>query len=791
MVGPPGAGKTLVLRHLAAGFESACWVDARGLRTTDKVLTACLQAMGGELAPGDRLTGAVGGTLDDTDAVLVLDAVDLEADGLGEALQEMLDTTSRGRLALTALAMAGQPGERVVRVGPLPVPKRHEPLVGQAVDLLAARVEAAGGRPLDLVADEAGVRRLLVATGGLPLLIEQLAVQVALVGLAGVAPATSLSGAVEASYALLDLDHQVCFRRLAQMSSPVGIDALAEIVGVGRSRAAELAAGLARHSLLEVRADGRFDLLSPMRRHGVGLGAHTDDAEQVTAGLLRWADRVAPQHYMLGAADAPWLADLPVMRAAISAACARDDTRDLGYRLANRVFSSLYTAMRAGEALEIMEEVLLSGDGPADIGAQVARRAGIAASEVRGTYEGLWLLDRADEYAPASEDPARETMRTAAIRAEMHLDAGSLRAAEAEAGRAIELDCDGRQVEPQARRTLADIQVSRGDFAEARHNVELILSRARGNRDPDPDSLAGDLRWITLSARTLAARVALEQGRLVEAGAAVRAVVDEATAFAEDRVRLLADTLLRQVDPTYEPAAVEVEALPWAVRLPVVAEEARTQLLRGDTTRAAGLAADVVVLADSCRLGRDAVAGRLALAHALLARGDVDQAATTFLLALAHAHAMPLPLRVADALDGLAAVAGATGRRRGRQLAATALAIRAPRLAVPWGCAASVQVGAARTAPEGWVVDGLLTDEGRHDVAGTVGTPCASSSTIDQLTRAERQVAELVGEGLTSRQIATELFVSPRTVDAHLANIYRKLEIGSRARLAAMMAGSG
>nr|WP_240978091.1 helix-turn-helix transcriptional regulator [Knoellia sp. DB2414S] len=59
---------------------------------------------------------------------------------------------------------------------------------------------------------------------------------------------------------------------------------------------------------------------------------------------------------------------------------------------------------------------------------------------------------------------------------------------------------------------------------------------------------------------------------------------------------------------------------------------------------------------------------------------------------------------------------------------------------------------------------------------------------LDSLTKAERAVAELVAEGLTSRRIAEELFVSPRTVDAHLSHIYRKLDIGSRAKLAALMA---
>ena len=99
--------------------------------------------------------------------------------------------------------------------------------------------------------------------------------------------------------------------------------------------------------------------------------------------------------------------------------------------MANRIFSSLYTSMRTRDAVEILEGALASGDGPPEIGAQVARRAGIAASEMRGTYEGLWLLDRADEHASAAPRPEEQLAKTASIRAEMHLDAGEMQLAEA------------------------------------------------------------------------------------------------------------------------------------------------------------------------------------------------------------------------------------------------------------------------------------------------------------------------------------------------------------------------
>ena len=55
------------------------------------------------------------------------------------------------------------------------------------------------------------------------------------------------------------------------------------------------------------------------------------------------------------------------------------------------------------------------------------------------------------------------------------------------------------------------------------------------------------------------------------------------------------------------------------------------------------------------------------------------------------------------------------------------------------------------------------------------------------LTPAERAVAELAGAGLTNRQVAERMFVSPKTVEAQLARVYVKLGISSRAQLGARM----
>jgi len=50
----------------------------------------------------------------------------------------------------------------------------------------------------------------------------------------------------------------------------------------------------------------------------------------------------------------------------------------------------------------------------------------------------------------------------------------------------------------------------------------------------------------------------------------------------------------------------------------------------------------------------------------------------------------------------------------------------------------------------------------------------------ENLTDRELDVLRLAGQGLSNRQIAEELVLSPRTVQAHMANIFGKLHVGSR-----------
>jgi DNA-binding CsgD family transcriptional regulator len=63
----------------------------------------------------------------------------------------------------------------------------------------------------------------------------------------------------------------------------------------------------------------------------------------------------------------------------------------------------------------------------------------------------------------------------------------------------------------------------------------------------------------------------------------------------------------------------------------------------------------------------------------------------------------------------------------------------------------------------------------------------SATGSRDQLTVSERRVAATVARGLTNREVAAELFLSPKTVEFHLGQIYRKLGVRSRTQLAAVL----
>ena len=61
---------------------------------------------------------------------------------------------------------------------------------------------------------------------------------------------------------------------------------------------------------------------------------------------------------------------------------------------------------------------------------------------------------------------------------------------------------------------------------------------------------------------------------------------------------------------------------------------------------------------------------------------------------------------------------------------------------------------------------------------------------LANLTRREYEIATLVGNGETNKQIARRLAITERTVKAHLTEVFRKLDIADRLKLALIVKGS-
>ena len=86
--------------------------------------------------------------------------------------------------------------------------------------------------------------------------------------------------------------------------------------------------------------------------------------------------------------------------------------------------------------------------------------------------------------------------------------------------------------------------------------------------------------------------------------------------------------------------------------------------------------------------------------------------------------------------------------------------------------------------------DGLGSGPWAAKARAELGTVSGRAASADDLTAMQRRVAALAAVGRTNAEIAQELYLSVRTVEAHLAAAYRKLGARSRTELAARMAGT-
>ncbi|SNR33273.1 Predicted ATPase [Haloechinothrix alba] len=84
-----------------------------------------------------------------------------------------------------------------------------------------------------------------------------------------------------------------------------------------------------------------------------------------------------------------------------------------------------------------------------------------------------------------------------------------------------------------------------------------------------------------------------------------------------------------------------------------------------------------------------------------------------------------------------------------------------------------------------------MTEEetARYALGEETGVRTVVADTTCPLTPRQKEIADLVADGLTNREIATKLVITPRTADTHVQHILAKLDAGNRAQIATWVAG--
>jgi DNA-binding CsgD family transcriptional regulator len=218
---------------------------------------------------------------------------------------------------------------------------------------------------------------------------------------------------------------------------------------------------------------------------------------------------------------------------------------------------------------------------------------------------------------------------------------------------------------------------------------------------------------------------------------------------------------------------------------------AQVALARGDLDTARRWADDAVSVAPNMHRSL-ALAARAGVA---IAQSDLSQAERDAHEALTIAVDLNGLMIVPDVLECVAVLAAGRGDpREATRLFGAAQAVRSRtgwmrfkvyKEAHDMVLAAMREAVGDKEFEDIWAEGAALSaDEAIADVQRGRGRRKRPAAGWASLTPAELNVVRLVGEGLANKDIAERLFVSPRTVQAHLSHVYSKLGITSRLQLA-------
>ena len=715
--------------------------------------------------PGEPFTDKLADVLGSRKLLLILDNCEHLIGAAAGLVDRLLDSCPRARILATSREALGVEGESRWPVPSLSVPEhRHEPSSEELEGYESVRLFVERARGHDRGFSPSPENALVVAEicrrlEGIPLAIELAAARVESLSLGQISERLgeslelltrggrttmprqqTLRRTLDWSYDLLSKPERALIGRLSTFAGGWTLEA-SEAVGAGggieEGEVLDLLSGLVDKSLVVAKVsdegDVRYRLLEPVRQYALEKLEESGEAEanrrRHTEFFLALAEEAEPK--LWGPDQAVWLKRLEVehdnMRAALSRSIERGEA-ELGVRLAGALRWFWHGQGHYGEGRRWLEEAL-SRDSRASVAARAKALSAVG-----------WLAmdqDDTDRVVEAAEEGLKLS-----------------------AGTEIE-DLFGASF----MRMLGSVARLRGDYEQATQLYEESLGLSRKD---------GDRMGIAYSLLNLAI-VSRDQDNH-----------ERATFFYEEGVVLCRESGY---------AALLAEYL---------VSMGYEFLLRGDYGRATTLNEEAAAL-----LRERGHEGGLEFAldnlgWAALLRRDHERAMETFKESLVLCLKLGDKLIAVESLEGLACTAGvrAEAERAARLFGAArglrealgyeqeprARALREPHLTVArsrmneasWE--AALAEGRSMGLEEAIQYALSAEEPSATPPPSTTGqmSPPSTREHPAGLTSREVEVLKLVATGMTSAQVAVELFLSPRTVEAHLTSIYHKLGVTSR-----------
>ncbi len=739
--------------------------------------------------PGVPLAQTLAEALRSRHMLLVLDTCEHQVSDCATLVQLLLARCPWLRIVATSREPLRVRGETIWRVQPLDLPPDDavgDELAGhEAIRLFAAR--AAGARPGFALTEDnaAAVARLCRTLDGIPLGIELSAARVRALSVEQIADRLrdrfqlldsgdrtapprqqTLRATVDWSYELLDEAEQILLRRLAVFAG-WNLDMAEQVCSdeaIPADAVLDLLISLIDKSLVvldgEAAGDARYRLLDTIREYALERLAAAGEQDQL---FLRHRDCIVSlvedtARRMFRRGDPPW----PVRRAIFRRGIAEYGN----FRIALATsLSHAHTAEGLRLCTGLLNMWIPHGD---------QREA--------ATWFDRFLVQEGGEVPPQVRGQAL------AGRAEIAFDLQDYDTLLRTAQQSLEISraCGDDFTVPSALRTLGQAALRAARFADATALVEEAIEAAAASGND----------WQAGLARAAQAAIAVRQNRLKSAQRSYETALE---VLADNnrwgvaqiqygmgtlaRARSDADMALRHFEEATQ-IFREVEA--WIEIARCLAGVGWVALARGDLDLARTRLAESLRINQACGQRLGIARGLEAFAALAAARQQPEQAARLAGAATQLRESLGQPTGIGSrseellelARDRLGAAAAAALFAEGREMSAEDAV----------GYALGSHIETAGGLPAGAAHNGVKDPGKPGEAAWADPARLAQARSASPLTAREHEIVVLIARGLSNRQIADELVISPATAARHVANILAKLGFTSRTQVASWAA---